>query len=253
MTLTFLGTGTSTGVPVIGCKCRVCTSKDPRDKRLRTSALLDTKCGTRILFDCGPDFRQQMMDKDFRPFDAILLTHEHYDHVGGLDDLRPYSTFGNQQIYANHLCLKHLRERMPYCFGMKTPSGVPQLELHEAFSGQPFQVNELTILPIEVMHGPLPILGYRIADFAYITDLKTISNESKSMLHGVETLVLNALRHRPHVTHQTIDEAICLSQELGAKQTYLIHFNHDAPLHAEAEELLPSNVHFAYDGLQIEV
>ncbi|MBR1838152.1 MAG: MBL fold metallo-hydrolase [Bacteroidaceae bacterium] len=253
MKLTFLGTGTSTGIPVIGCNCRVCTSSDKHDKRLRTSALLETTQGTRILFDCGPDFRQQILPFSFRPFDAILLTHEHYDHVGGLDDLRPYSIFGSQQIYANAICTRHIKERMPYCFAGNTPSGVPQLCLHEVSSGTPFNINELEILPIEVMHGPLPILSYRIGSFAYITDLKTISPESEQMLHGVDTLVLNALRHTPHVTHQTIDEAVALSQRIGAKNTYLIHFNHDAPLHREALEQLPKGIWPAYDGLQIEV
>lgn len=253
MRLTFLGTGTSTGTPVIGCRCRVCTSSDPRDRRLRTSALIDTEQGTRILIDCGPDFRQQILREEFRPFDAILLTHEHYDHVGGIDDLRPYNKFGRQPIYADGICLHHLRERMPYCFGRKTPSGVPELQLHEVRNGQPFRIKELEILPIEVMHGPLPILGYRIGRFAYVTDLKTISPESIAMLRGTDTLVLNALRHTPHVTHQTIGEAIDLSREIGARSTYLTHFNHDAPLQAEADTALPDGIRFAYDGLQIEV
>ncbi len=253
MELTFLGTGTSTGIPVIGCQCRVCASEDPRDRRLRCSALLDTEQGTRILIDCGPDFRQQIMGWDFRPFDAILLTHEHYDHVGGLDDLRPYSRFGSQHIYSNSICLNHIRQRMPYCFNHQAPSGVPELELHEVKSGEAFQVKELQILPIEVMHGKLPILGYRFNDFAYVTDLKTISPQSIDLLRGTRTLVLNALRYKPHVTHQTIEEAIALAHEIGAERTYLTHFNHDSPLHAESERLLPPHIRFAYDGLKIQV
>ncbi len=253
MTLTFLGTGTSCGVPVIGCGCEVCTSNDARDKRLRTSALLETTAGTHILIDCGPDFRAQALELPFQPFDAVLLTHEHYDHVSGLDDLRPYGVFGPQQIYGNARTLRTLRERMPYCFAKETPSTVPHLELHEISPGVAFRINELEILPVEVMHGTLPILGFRIGNCAYLTDLKTISKESMALLNGVETLIVNALRYKPHPTHQTIEDAIALSQHLKPRDTYLIHLNHDAPTQEEAERILPPHIHLAYDGLQIKV
>lgn len=252
MRLIFLGTGTSTGVPQIGCTCPVCTSKDIRDNRLRTSALLVTDAGTRILFDCSPDFRQQMLCRDFHPLDAVLITHEHYDHVGGLDDLRPFGLFGGMHIYAEPFCLRHLKERLPYCFAEHLYPGVPRLELRPIEAGEAFFVKEQRILPLRVMHGRLPIVGFRVNDLAYITDMSSADPADLSCLQGVRTLVVNGLRFEPHASHQTVDEAIELSRRLSPSVTYLIHMSHHVGLHAEVEAALPPDVHLAYDGLEID-
>ncbi|MBQ9640282.1 MAG: MBL fold metallo-hydrolase [Bacteroidaceae bacterium] len=253
MHITILGTGTSTGVPQIGCTCPTCTSADPRDKRLRCSAIVEAE-GKRILIDCGPDFRQQMLRTQFKPFDAVLITHEHYDHVGGLDDLRPYSIFGDVHIYADALSAKHLTERLPYCFIPKERRypGVPALDLRVATPHVPIRVGGLEIIPLLVMHGKLPILGYRIGNMAYITDMKTLPDEELPLLRGIDTLVLNALRHEPHPTHQTIEEAVAFARSLGSPETYLIHMSHHIQPHAQEEALLPAGFHLAYDGLEFE-
>lgn len=252
MRLRFLGTGTSTGVPQIGCRCAVCTSVDARDRRLRTSALLETDAGTRILFDCGPDFREQMLAIDFLPLDAVLITHEHYDHVGGIDDLRPFSVFAGLKIYAEPFCLQHLKERLPYCFAEHKYPGVPQLDLRPFEVGQAFRVKEQRVLPVRVMHGRLPIAGFRVGDLAYITDMSGASPADLAALEGISTLVVNGLRFEPHATHQTIDDAVALARRLAPSATYLIHMSHHAGLHAEVEAALPPGVHLAYDGLVID-
>lgn len=252
MRLRFLGTGTSTGVPQMGCRCRVCTSNDPRDKRLRCSALVSTPT-TRILLDCGPDFRQQMLQTEFAQLDAVLLTHEHYDHVGGLDDLRPYSVFGNVNLYANALTASHLEERLPYCLVENRYPGVPQLTMHRVAPHDIFRVGDVEVTVLQVMHGRLPILGFRLNNMAYITDLKTLPEEERPLLKGVSTLVLNALRHTEHPTHQTVEEACRLAAELKVEHTYLIHMGHSLGLHAEEENRLPAGVHLAYDGLELDV
>lgn len=251
MKLTFLGTGTSTGVPQIGCTCRVCTSTDPHDKRLRCSALIETE-QARILLDCGPDFRQQMLQVDFKPLDAVLLTHEHYDHVGGLDDLRPYSVFGAVNLYAEKYVLEHLKERLPYCFAENKYPGVPQLALHAIAPHEKLQIKDAEITPIRIMHARLPILGYRINNLAYITDMKTIPESELNLLQGIQVLVVNGLRHTPHNSHQTIEDACGFSQRIGAHHTYIIHMGHTIGLHDEEEALLPDRIHLAYDGLKIE-
>ncbi len=253
MKLTFLGTGTSTGVPQLGCDCEVCCSADPRDKRLRTSALVETDEGRHILIDCGPDFRQQMLQVGMRPLDAIFITHEHYDHTGGIDDLRPFNVFGSVSIYAAPDCAAHLRERIPYCFVQQKYPGVPSISLLDLRPGEAVSVGATEVLAFRVMHGRLPILGFRIGSLAYITDMTVLPETEWPALAGVRTLVVNALRHAPHNTHQTIDEAVRFAKRVGAERTWLVHMGHSAGLHAAGASYLPAGVAFAYDGLTIEV
>ena len=251
MKLTFLGTGTSCGVPTLGCYCDVCTSTDPHDKRLRTSALLETE-STRILIDCGPDFRQQMLQREFRKIDGILITHSHYDHVGGIDDLRPYCRFGDIDIYADEISCASLRKTMPYCFVEKKYPGVPSINLHTIRPHVSLQIGDLDILPIEVMHDQLPILGYRIGNLAYITDMKSIHDEEVELIKGVDILVENALRwNKPHHSHQLIGDAIDFARRVGARHSYLIHANHEVGKHEELCKRLPADITYAYDGLEI--
>ena len=253
MRLTFLGTGTSGGVPSIGCHCEVCRSTDPRDKRLRCSALLETDT-TRVLLDCGPDFRQQIMPFDFKPIDAVLLTHIHYDHVSGIDDIRPFCTFGAVNVYANEATVRLLHVTMPYCFSDHLYPGVPLLDLHAIAPHEPLRVGDIDIMPIQVMHGKLPILAFRIGPLAYITDMKTIDDGEMSYLKGVDTLVVNALRiKKEHHSHQLLADAIAFAKRVGARRTYLIHCTHQMGLHAETSRILPKGVSLAYDGLTITI
>lgn len=293
MKITLLGTGTSCGVPQIGCPCEVCTSTDPKDKRLRCSALVEVG-GKHILIDCGPDFRQQMLRIDFKPLDAVLITHEHYDHVGGLDDLRPYSIFGDVDVYAEKFCADHLVERIPYCFTPKERRypGVPAINLLEIEPHVPIVISDVekepmaneylekpilskreqimaelqaqkqggdtmhhdvTIVPIRVMHGKLPIVGFRIGHFAYITDMKTIPDEEFAYLEGVEYMVVNGLRHEEHPSHQTMEEAIAFARKVGVKDAWLIHMSHHIRPHAIEEASLPEGIHLAYDGEVLEL
>ena len=250
MKITILGSGTSTGVPEIGCTCPVCTSSDPRDHRLRASALIETD-ETRILIDCGPDFRTQVLGLPFKKIDGVLITHEHYDHVGGLDDLRPFCRFGEVPIYAEPHTAERLRTRMPYCFVDHSYPGVPNIPLQEIEENRTFLINHIPITPLRVMHGRLPILGYRIGNIGYITDMLTMPDVSYEQLRQLDVLVVNALRIAPHPTHQNLAEALDTARRIGAKETYFIHMSHHIGLQAEVERQLPPHVYFASDGLEI--
>lgn len=249
MKVRILGSGTSTGVPQIGCACPVCTSTDPKDNRLRASAIVETG-DARILIDCGPDFRAQVQHLPFEKINGVLITHEHYDHVGGLDDLRPFCRFGAVPIYAEDYVARGLRSRMPYCFVDHRYPGIPNIPLQEIAVGQSFFINTTEILPLRVMHGKLPILGYRIGQLGYITDMLTMPEESYEQLKGIDVLVINALRIAPHPTHQSLAEALVVVKRIRAKKNYLIHMSHDMGLHAKVEKELSENIYLAYDGLE---
>ena len=253
MTITILGTGTSCGVPVIGCQCEVCQSTDPKDKRLRCSILVETE-RTRLLVDCGPDFRQQILPQPFRRIDGILVTHAHYDHMGGMDDIRPYCQFGEINVYADKEACRGMMQMLPYCFAANRYPGVPAIGLHEIRAGEEMTLGDIDILPVRVMHGRLPILGFRFGRFAYITDMKTIEPSQAELLNGVEILVVNALRFdRPHHSHQLVDDAVAFARSIGARRTLLTHLCHDVGLHEKANCRLPDDVELAYDGQQIVV
>ena len=252
MKLTFLGTGTSVGVPTIGCTCRVCSSTDPHDKRLRASVLVESG-DTRVLVDCGPDFRQQMLGREFKKIDAVLLTHEHYDHVGGIDDLRPFCTFGEVDVYADGNTVGDLRRRIPYCFGESKYPGVPKINLSVVEPHRPFSIGSIDVLPIQVMHGKLPILGYRFGDLVYITDMKTIRKEEMEYLKDVKILIVTALRFSPkHHSHMTVNEAMEFIRMVSPEKTYFTHMGHDIGLHEEVNRQLPDDMDLAYDGQMIE-
>lgn len=254
MQIHFLGTGTSCGVPVIGCQCEVCRSQDEKDKRTRCSLLVETE-QTRLLVDIGPDFRQQILPLPFRRIDGILITHSHYDHVGGMDDIRPFCQFGEINVYADSIAREGMLQMLPYCFAEHRYPGVPAIGLHEIHAGQPLRIGDIDVMPIRVMHGKLPILGYRFGrGFAYITDMKTIDDDQLPLLEGVETLVVNALRFdKPHHSHQLVDDAVAFARRVGARRTLLIHMCHDIGLHEKVNTMLPEGVELAFDGQVLNV
>lgn len=250
MQITFLGTGTSTGIPQIGCTCPVCTSTDPKDNRLRTSVVVSVN-GKNILIDCGPDFRQQVLRAGIGRIDAVLITHIHYDHTGGIDDLRPYGGKHTLPIYLEAPVAEGIRTRLPYCFGDHLYPGVPNIRLQE-IGIEPFSIEDIEVTPIRVMHYKLPILGYRIGGLVYITDALTIPDEEYAKMKQVDVLVINALRKQPHLSHQTLDEALRVIERVQPREAYLVHMSHHMGLTAEVEKELPPHVHFAYDGLVVE-
>ncbi len=253
MKLTFLGTGTSTGVPSIGCDCDTCVSEDPRDKRLRVSILIE-HAGRSILVDTSIDFRQQALRANIRHLDAVLITHCHVDHVFGLDDIRPLNfRYGAMGVYANELAWTDLRRIFQYIFKpTHFGGGLPQLIPHTVVPNAPFMIgNEIEIMPLEVTHGRLPVIAYRFNDFAYATDLKTIPPASMEGLRGLDVLVLDCVRFKPHSTHLCLDEALAYIEDLKPKRAFLTHLNHDV-MHERDSHMLPENVWFAHDELVVE-
>lgn len=252
MKLTFLGTGTSTGVPSIGCRCETCVSTDPRDKRLRVSVLVE-HADKKILVDTSIDFRQQALRAGIDRLDAVMLTHCHVDHVFGLDDIRPLNfRHGAMGVYANEIAWTDLRRIFKYIFEpTHFGGGLPQLIPHTVVAGAPFCIgSEIEITPLEVIHGKLPVIAYRFNDFAYATDLKVIPPESMDALRDLDVLVLDCVRIKPHTTHLCLEEALAYIEQLRPRRAFLTHLNHDI-LHARDSKLLPANVQFAYDGLVV--
>jgi phosphoribosyl 1,2-cyclic phosphate phosphodiesterase len=251
----FLGTGTSQGVPVIACSCPVCQSSDTRDKRLRTSVLVELDNGYNVVIDTGPDFRYQMLREGVDHLDAVLMTHSHKDHIAGLDDVRAFNYHQQQSIsiYADAPTLEALQREFYYAFSAVKYPGVPQLDLEEIKAGNSFEIFEQKIMPFEVLHYKMPVMGFRIGKFAYITDAKTVSQESRAQLEGLDVLVVNALQESPHISHFTLEEALAFIADVRPQQAYLTHISHRFGKHEYIEQLLPAHVHVAYDRLAIEV
>ena len=252
MRILFLGTGTSTGIPQIGCNCLACTSNDPHDRRLRTSAIVSTDDGSELLIDCGPDFRTQVLGSGQPSVGALLITHSHYDHVGGIDDLRPYCKDSKAfPVYCRQDVADDLRQRNPWSFAEHPYPGVPTFDIHVIEEYKPFIIGKTEIMPLAVMHGRLSILGYRIGPLAYITDCSYLPDRSIDMLRGVDTLVVNALRHRPHPSHMSLSETLNLVSRVKPRWTWLTHVSHD--MGPEALVQLPAGVMFAHDRLSVNV
>lgn len=254
MKISFLGTGTSQGVPVIACPCAVCHSTDVRDKRLRSSVLVSC-AGRNIIIDTGPDFRYQMLRQQVDHLDAVLMTHSHKDHIAGLDDVRAFN-YAQQEsisIYANVETLSALEREFYYAFSAVKYPGVPQLDLEEIEALKPFHLFEQEVIPFEVLHYKMPVLGFRMGKFAYITDAKTVPQESMDVLQDVEVLVVNALQEMPHISHFTLEEALAFIQQVNPSRAYLTHISHRFGTHEYIQSKLPKNVFIAYDQLEIEL
>ena len=249
--ITFLGTGTSQGVPVIACECAVCASSDDKDKRLRASLLVETSLNTFVI-DAGPDFRQQMLNAGVKKLDAILLTHEHKDHIAGMDDLRAfnYRSQAAIDIYAEERVQAAVRKEYAYVFSENHYPGVPRMELH-TLENYNINIKGDTVIPLRIFHYRLPIFGFRIGDMAYITDANYISEETKEKLFGVKYLVINALRKEKHISHFSLDEALDLAREVSPRKAYITHIGHQMGKHADVCRELPGNVTLAWDGLEV--
>ncbi len=253
MKVTFLGTGTSQGVPVIACDCPVCQSVDLKDKRLRTSIMITSET-TQVVIDSGPDFRQQMLTHQVQTLDAIVFTHEHKDHVAGMDDIRAfnYSTGNPMKIACTYQVEEALRREFAYVFDNPNYPGVPKIDIQRIHEDL-FQIGDITLTPLPVMHLKMPVLGFRIGDFSYVTDANFISEETKEKIKGSQILVINALRHEPHPSHFTLSEAIELVNELKIPTVFFTHISHQLGKHEEVSASLPPNIQIAHDGLTIEI
>lgn len=252
MRITFLGTGTSQGVPLIGCSCAVCRSADPRDNRLRSSILVEDQ-GKTLAVDAGPDFRQQMLRYGVNKLDAVLLTHEHKDHLAGLDEVRAYNFLQQKEmpVYARPRVQQAIRREFSYIFESPQYPGIPRIDLR-TIGHAPFDAEGLPVVPVEVMHHQLPVLGFRFGDFVYITDANFIPDAEKEKIAGCGILVLNALRREAHISHFTLAEALALVEELQPRRAYFTHISHQMGLHASVTEELPEHIAIAYDGLVID-
>lgn len=253
MTVTFLGTGTSQGVPVIACGCEVCISADLRDNRLRSAIMIEAEDKT-IVIDSGPDFRYQMLRERVKKLDAIVFTHEHKDHIAGMDDIRAFNYFQNSpvDIYANERVQAALKREFAYVFAEFKYPGIPQVNLH-TIDIDPFDIGSIHLIPVEVMHYKLPVLGFRVNDFTYITDAKTVAESEVEKIKGTKMLVINALQTQSHISHFTLDEALLFAQEVGAEKTYLTHISHRLGRYQDIAPQLPDGIELAYDGLKLEI
>ena len=249
--ITFLGTGTSSGVPMIGCDCPVCSSADKKDKRLRSSILVESETTT-LVVDTTPDFRYQMLRENVKKLDAVIFTHPHKDHIAGLDDVKAFTYFSKKpiEIYANSMTQEALKREFHYAFADHKYPGVPELNLH-TIESEPFYVGDIKVIPILVWHLKMPVLGFRFGDFTYITDANRIDPAEKQKIKGSKAMVLNALRHKKHISHYTLEEAIDLIHELNVPKGYLTHISHQLGKYADVNPALPEGIELAYDGMQL--
>jgi phosphoribosyl 1,2-cyclic phosphate phosphodiesterase len=253
MKITFLGTGTSQGVPIIACRCAICTSSDPRDKRLRSSVMI-TSHGKNYVIDTGPDFRQQMLRADVRELEAVLYTHEHKDHVGGIDDVRAFNFINNKAVplWATERVQEAIKREVPYCFDGTDYPGIPRIELN-TFDIRPFSIGSQEFIPIQVMHYKMPVTAFRAGDFSYITDANYIAPQEMDKIRGSRVVVVNALRREPHISHFNLGQAIELIQELAPEKAYFTHISHQLGKYEEVMRELPPNISLAYDTLEIDL
>jgi len=253
MKITFLGTGTSQGIPVIACRCNVCTSENTKDKRLRSSILIETD-GNTIVIDTGPDFRQQMLREDIKSLDAVLFTHAHKDHVAGLDDVRSFNFISKKpmDVFCSSQVLESLKKEFSYIFSGVEYPGIPKVNIN-IIDDSMFYINQTKIIPIKALHYKLPVLGFRIKDFVYLTDLSTISEKEKKKMYNADLIVLDSLRKEPHISHLCLEESLELLKELKPRKAYLIHISHLMGLNDAVNKELPENVQLSFDGLKIDL